>query len=360
MDLFERETLSRLSAAPIPLRRAGEAQVSAMSPQDRSEPKATDISQTKSSSTQAGVLQETTEEDELKQKLKDLRQESAERGQKIEELRASQEQAWLTHEKQKSAFANARKGLQEAQAKFQAEAGSLNRAQKVVNTLRTTIESEESTMSRCRSDEEDIAKEVDALAIAREQAARRAEILKLKSFEKTTLAKNAVSKMTFYTKLDRMVQGTATEVMCRDVKNEVFDALTGVTKDDLAKMAKEILAASEELAPGVAAQRAAENYSLATSPGLQKREASGTHGGNNTDTQQPRDTGGSQQVDSSDVQQSGSNGQPRESDELSSGGESSLAESILVTSARDLLRHRAKEDGQRAGQRKRRRTRQGS
>lgn len=214
---------------------------------------------------------------DLHQKLADVKQEEEQARMTIERLRILQEQAELAQQKQQSALETARKASEEARAEYKAQQDGLNRTRSVVDSFFKSIGREENSVSRCKSNEEDIAKQIEDLEAARVQATRQAEVLDLKPFEVATLSKYASSNMTFHNKLVRMTQGTATEVMCRDIKSEVLDALTSVTKDELADLAHKVLSAAEGSDRDTAAGKGLETPSSRSkndaSSGSRKRKA---------------------------------------------------------------------------------------
>ncbi|KAK4941741.1 hypothetical protein LTR10_018345 [Elasticomyces elasticus] len=286
-----------------------------------------------------------TRKDELSQSLADVKREAEKTDQKLEELRACQEQARVAQQERESAIEKARRALQEAQEKYEGEVDSLSRTQDVVKDFSTTIRTEEERISRCRSNEEDIADEIESIEREREQAARQAEILNLTDFEINTLGKHAASNTAFYDKLVRAAEGTATDVMCRDIKSKLFETLTSVTEDELGRLARGFLAVTEKLVPGSAAEKGVKaplDHNLSTTAGTRKRKAHSLYPNTIAGSQHSSDSESSQHSVSSDEQMSEGNEQEIDSDEQAnySDGQSRGFETFLQRQAR-VRRQRA-------------------
>lgn len=211
-----------------------------------SQPRPSNESQIRSAYIGSRLRKASRRKHDLYRRLADIKQREEQARSGLEELRCQQDQARLAQQKEERILEARRQGLEEAQAKYQAQQHSLKRTQDVVDDYSDSIQRQEDSVSCHRSHKEDVVEEIADLEPEQAQAARQADVLDLKSFEMTTLAKHAISNRAFFSKLDRMAHGTATEVMCRDIKSEVLDALTNVTKDELTDLVKRVLSKAEE------------------------------------------------------------------------------------------------------------------
>jgi chromosome segregation ATPase len=160
---------------------------------------------------------------------------------RIEALRSSKEAEKLRQIDQQAAFETAREAYRHARERLQTEKDALTQTQGTINKISKDINKDESLAAGLQANQEDIKKQIHDLELIQEQTTRQVEILDLKAFEIESLVKRAQSKQTFLEKLQRVAEGTATEAMFSHIRSEVYDTLTGASKDELTGLAETIL-----------------------------------------------------------------------------------------------------------------------